>query len=82
MAITTLGWAQLAACRGTERALFFPPDVTERKEERQAREQRAKRICAGCAVRDECLTAALERREAHGVWGGLTELERRSLLQP
>ncbi len=48
MAVFTVAWTQLAACRGSERALFFPPDVTERKDERLAREQLAKRICGGC----------------------------------
>ena len=41
----------------------------------------AKRICGGCEVREECLSAALERHESHGVWGGLNELERRSLIR-
>lgn len=81
MAITPLSWTLLAACRGSERSLFFPPDASERKEERLARELVAKRICAGCAVREECLEAALERHESHGVWGGMNELERRSLLR-
>lgn len=81
MAVATVAWTHQAACRGSERALFFPPDVTERKEERLAREQLAKRICAVCGVRDECLSAALERHESHGVWGGLNELERRSLTR-
>ncbi|HVB70326.1 MAG TPA: WhiB family transcriptional regulator [Acidimicrobiales bacterium] len=79
MAVFPVAWTQLAACRGSERALFFPPDVSERKEERLARELVAKRICAGCDVREECLAAALERHESHGVWGGLNELERRAL---
>jgi WhiB family transcriptional regulator, redox-sensing transcriptional regulator len=81
MAVSTVAWTQLAACRGSERAPFFPPDVTERKEERLAREQMAKRICAACDVREECLGAALDRHESHGVWGGLNELERRSLIR-
>ena len=81
MAITPLGWAELAACRGSERSLFFPPDASERKDERLERELVAKRICAGCAVREECLESALARHESHGVWGGLNELERRSLFR-
>lgn len=81
MAITPLGWTELAACRGSEGSLFFPPDASERKDERVARELMAKRICAECVVREECLTSALERHESHGVWGGLNELERRSLFR-
>jgi WhiB family redox-sensing transcriptional regulator len=80
VAITPLSWTALAACRGSAHDLFFPPDTNERKDERSAREQMAKRICAGCAVRVECLEAALDRRESHGVWGGLNEVERRSLF--
>ena len=81
MAITALEWAESAACRTSEGALFFPPDVSERKEDRMAREQMAKRICKGCAVREDCLEGALARRESHGIWGGLNELERRSLVR-
>jgi len=81
MAIAPLGWTELAACRGSEGALFFPPETGERKEERLEREFVAKRICSCCAVREECLTSALERNESHGVWGGLNESERRSLFR-
>jgi WhiB family redox-sensing transcriptional regulator len=41
----------------------------------------AKRICASCAVREECLEAALARHESYGIWGGLNEFERRGLLR-
>ena len=75
-------WKLRAACRGPESALFFPPTVPERKEDRDAREQRAKAICAMCPVREECLEYALEIREPHGIWGGLTEVERRLLIPP
>jgi WhiB family redox-sensing transcriptional regulator len=60
--------------------LFFPPTYAERKEERDAREARAKSICAECPVRAECLDYALSIREPHGIWGGLTEAERRLLI--
>ncbi len=79
MAISPAPWTELSACRGSERALFFPPDVSERKEQRLKRELAAKRICQSCPVRDDCLASALERNESHGIWGGLNELERRSL---
>ena len=81
MAIAPSGWTELAACRGSEGSLFFPPEASERKEERLERELVAKRICAGCAVREECLSSALDRNESHGVWGGLNEGERRVLLR-
>ena len=81
MAITPLSWAELASCRGSEGSLFFSPDTSERKEDRLEREQLAKRICKGCAVREECLEAALVRHEPHGIWGGLNEAERRGLAR-
>ncbi|MEI6855638.1 MAG: WhiB family transcriptional regulator [Acidimicrobiaceae bacterium] len=79
MALAPDDWSLLAACRGGEGSLFFSPDTSERKEDRIEREHMAKRICAGCAVTAECLDAAIERRETHGIWGGLNEIERRSL---
>jgi WhiB family transcriptional regulator, redox-sensing transcriptional regulator len=81
VAITPLAWAEMAACRGSEGSVFFAPDSSERKDERVARELVAKRICAGCCVREECLESALARHESHGVWGGLNELERRSFVR-
>jgi WhiB family redox-sensing transcriptional regulator len=60
--------------------MFFPPTASERKEEREARELKAKSICAGCSVQRDCLDYALDIREPHGIWGGLNEHERRELL--
>jgi WhiB family redox-sensing transcriptional regulator len=60
--------------------VFFPPAQFERKEDKLAREHRAKAICAQCAVRQPCLQYALKIREPHGIWGGLNELERKQLL--
>jgi WhiB family redox-sensing transcriptional regulator len=81
MTATSLEWTVGAACRGSTGSLFYSADSAERKEDRQEREQLAKRICAGCAVRDDCLNAALERHESYGIWGGLNEFERRSLTR-
>jgi WhiB family transcriptional regulator, redox-sensing transcriptional regulator len=78
---TALEWSVAAACRGSEGSLFYSADSAERKEDRLEREQLAKRICAGCAVRDECLRAAVERHESYGIWGGLNEFERRALTR-
>jgi len=75
-------WNLKASCRGPESQLFFPPSLPERREEREAREARAKRICFDCPVLDDCLEFALRVREPHGIWGGLTEAERRRLLPP
>ena len=81
MAITPLDWTAAAACRDSEGALFYPSDSAERKEDRLERELIAKRICASCGVREECLEAALARHESYGIWGGLNEIERRGLLR-
>ena len=81
MAIWSLDWSSDAACRGSEGSLFYSADAAERKEVRLEREQLAKRLCSGCAVREECLHAALERHESYGIWGGLNEFERRALAR-
>lgn len=60
--------------------MFFPPPQFERKEEKLAREARAKTICGSCPVRQPCLDYAISIREPHGIWGGLNENERRLLL--
>ncbi|MFB7239317.1 WhiB family transcriptional regulator [Streptomyces sp. NPDC056269] len=46
-----------------------------------AAQSRAKALCSGCPVRAECLAHALDGRIEHGVWGGMTERERRALLK-
>ena len=73
-------WQLKAACRGPHAAVFFPPTTFERKDERAEREVRAKAICAQCGVRQPCLDYAVKIREPHGIWGGLNEAERRSLI--
>ena len=73
-------WQESAACRGAASACFFSP-YGERGLARQLREVRARQICAGCPVRDECARFALEIGEEHGVWGGTTGRERVALLR-
>jgi WhiB family redox-sensing transcriptional regulator len=75
------GWQADAACRGQDTALFFAPNYFEKRAEKDAREAKVKRICARCPVIEPCLEYALRVREAHGVWGGLNEHERRLLLR-
>lgn len=74
-------WQQHAACRGEDASFFFAPSYFERRAEKLQREAVAKSICARCPVRAECLDFALELRDPHGVWGGLNEMERRTLLR-
>jgi WhiB family redox-sensing transcriptional regulator len=75
------GWQYDAACRGEDTSLFFAPNYFEKRHQKDAREARAKAICARCPVREACLDYALRIREPHGVWGGLNELERRQALR-
>jgi WhiB family redox-sensing transcriptional regulator len=75
-----VGWQFEARCRGSDANLFFTPTHLEDKEERAAREGKAKAICSACTVRSQCLDFALATRESHGIWGGLNEVDRRHLL--
>jgi WhiB family transcriptional regulator, redox-sensing transcriptional regulator len=79
--IRSTGWQLLAACRGEDATYFFAPSYFEKRMEKNGREAVAKAICARCPVRDECLEYALGIHEAHGIWGGLNEMERRALLR-
>ncbi len=72
-------WQERAACRGPNQAIFFPPAQMERRSEKRQRERRAKEICASCPVQADCRSYSIQIREQHGIWGGLTEGERRSL---
>jgi WhiB family redox-sensing transcriptional regulator len=67
----TRGWQEFANCLGVDPDLFFP--------ERGASTREAKEVCRGCIVRAECLEYALENGEKFGIWGGLSERERRRL---
>jgi WhiB family transcriptional regulator, redox-sensing transcriptional regulator len=65
-------WTLRAACRGVAPDALFTSGAAQ---------HRAKSVCRGCPVRTECLADALDNRVEFGVWGGLTERERRSLLR-
>ncbi len=73
-------WQRHAACREYGDTVFFHPEH-ERGEARQRRENAAKAICSHCPVQRACLHHALRTHEPYGVWGGLGEGERRSLLE-
>ena len=74
-------WQIKAACRGPESTVFFPPTWPERRDEREARES-AREGDLRCVrgTQFACLEYALQIREPHGIWGGLTENERRAVL--
>lgn len=64
-------WQERALCAQTDPEAFFP--------EKGGSTREAKRICLGCEVRDSCLEYALANDERFGIWGGLSERERRRL---
>jgi WhiB family redox-sensing transcriptional regulator len=72
-------WRRQAACLGDMAAAFYPPLRPEKRSAKSARELQAKSVCASCMVRDRCLDQALEHGERYGIWGGLTDIERRHL---
>ena len=65
-------WATRAACLGLDPDALFVQGAAQ---------NRAKAICLGCPVRTECLADSLDHRIEFGVWGGMTERERRALLR-
>ena len=71
-------WRSLAACQSADPDLFFPVSSSGQSLEQVAK---AKAICAGCRVRRECLAFALRTHQVHGVWGGMSELERQQVLR-
>lgn len=73
-------WQHEARCRNHDAALFFGPNRFEPKRERLAREAKAKDVCATCPALVTCREYALANEELYGVWGGLSETDRRSVL--
>lgn len=69
LAMDELSWQDYANCRGADADLFFP--------ERGASTRKAKAICKACEVKGECLDYALDNGEKFGIWGGMSERERR-----
>jgi WhiB family redox-sensing transcriptional regulator len=67
----TRPWRGQARCRDVETRIFFSRGGYA--------SELARRICAGCAVREECLAYALSMPRTYGIWGGLSEEQRRRL---
>jgi WhiB family redox-sensing transcriptional regulator len=65
------GWQSRALCAQTDAEAFFP--------EKGGSTREAKKVCLSCEVRDDCREYALMNGERHGIWGGLSERERRKL---
>lgn len=64
-------WQEYSNCLGVDADLFFP--------ERGASTKEAKQVCQGCVVRLDCLEFALVNSEKFGIWGGMSERERRRI---
>lgn len=62
-------WQSRANCMGVDPELFFP--------ERGSSTREAKEVCRGCVVREDCLEFAIANGEKFGIWGGMSERERR-----
>ena len=69
--LTELSWQERAHCAQTDPEAFFP--------EKGGSTREAKKVCLGCDVRGDCLEYALDHDERFGIWGGLSERERRRL---
>lgn len=72
-------WQYSGACTGMDAGRFFHPEG-ERGGRRRRRDDDAKAVCRTCPVIEECREHALRTQEPYGVWGGLTEEERRVLV--
>jgi WhiB family transcriptional regulator, redox-sensing transcriptional regulator len=71
-------WRHRAACRDVDPELFFPVGTTGPAADQV---EQAKAVCRGCPVSATCLSWALDTGQDSGVWGGLTEEERRAVNQ-
>lgn len=70
-----MNWREQALCRHEDPELFFPVGTTGPA---IAQVAEAKAVCARCPVREACLQWALETNQGSGVWGGMSEDERRA----
>ena len=71
LVLDKLSWQDFANCSGADQDLFFP--------ERGASTRKAKAICNACQVKADCLEFAIQQSEKFGIWGGLSERERRRI---
>lgn len=65
-------WTLRAVCAGSDPDVLFVTGAAQRE---------AAKLCAGCPVKMECLADALDNRVEYGVWGGMTERQRRAVLK-
>ncbi len=76
------GWQVDGLCRDPQNApLFFSPDTREGQGTRMSRIRRAKAVCSKCTVLAACRERGLRSNSKFGIWGGLTEHDRKALLK-
>jgi WhiB family redox-sensing transcriptional regulator len=73
--VSSTTWRSRSACEGLDPDIFYPAS------EDDAASAPAKSICETCPVKEPCLEHALNNREREGVWGGMTERERRRMVR-
>ncbi|MER5689762.1 WhiB family transcriptional regulator [Streptomyces sp. NPDC002205] len=73
-------WQQHARCRGMDSSVFFSPH-REHGAKKRAREEKARAVCRRCPVIEACAWTATRGAEPYGVWGGMSEEERRPRRQ-
>lgn len=72
--VDATAWMERAACANSDIDVFFPSQGDDTRT--------AKAICDGCPVRTDCLDYAIAHNLTHGVWGGLSERQRRKIRRP
>lgn len=73
-----MDWRKDAQCRAYDPELFFPVGTSGPA---QVQTEEAKAVCVFCPVQTECLAWAFETGQDHGVWGGMSEAERRAVVR-
>lgn len=77
--MTSMNWRLRGACRDEDPELFFPVAISGPAA--VAQENAAKAVCARCPVSSDCLSEALQMGQTHGVWGGASPAELRTMLR-
>ena len=78
--LETYAWQAEGECRKYDPETFFLP-YNSRGADKEERTQRAKAVCGKCAVVEQCLKFSLDTAQEFGVWGGLSEDERRAVIR-
>jgi len=71
-----MNWVNQAGCRAEDPDLFFPVGSTDPNDDQL---EEAKAVCIACSVREMCLDWSMDTNQEIGVWGGLSEEERRAM---